>query len=196
MKRLALLSAIAVTLLMASCRKDRDNNNNGYYNYNLTFWTAENCSPNPITVTVDSQTQQIQEYFPNTPATCGSQGCANFYLPTGTYSYTASNIDTTWQGSVTVTKGGCTLQQFYCSTGSVTFWVDSAPNGLQVVMDNGTGHITTSFPTTTPTCGTTGCANFSMHPGTYSYTATTSANVGYTGSVTVQKDSCKLIRLY
>jgi major membrane immunogen (membrane-anchored lipoprotein) len=195
MRKITLFSVVALVLMLASCKRDHHNDNE-FYNYNLTFWTAENCSPNPITVTVDSQTAQIIEYYPNNPATCGSEGCANFYLPAGTYYYTASNIDTTWQDSVVVTKGGCTLKQFYCSTGYVTFWVDSAPNGLQVVMDNGIGHVNTSFPTTTPTCGTAGCANFTMHPGTYTYTATTASNVGYTGSVTVQKDSCKLIRLY
>jgi len=197
MKNIALFSALAAILLIASCRKDDQNNNyNNYPGYNLTFWTATNCSPNPITVTVDSQTAVMTEFFANTIPACGAQGCANFSLPTGTYTYSATNGDTTWTGSVSVTKGGCTMQQFFCNTGNVTFWVDSAANNIKVTLDGGSTHITTAYPTTTPTCGTLGCANFTLHPGTYTYTAITAANIGYTGSVIIGNDSCTLVRLY
>ena len=196
MKKSVLLSALAAVLLtIASCKKD-DGRNYNDYTPNLTFWTAINCSPNPITVTVDSQTAMINEYFPNTPPTCGTQGCANFYLAAGTYTYSATNGDTTWNGSVTVTKGGCTLQQLYCSTGNVTFWIDSAAANIRVTMDGGTTNITTAFPTSTPPCGTQGCANFTLHIGTYNYTAITTANIGYSGTVRVSKDSCSLVKIY
>jgi endo-beta-N-acetylglucosaminidase D len=193
MKKIVLFSSIAALLLIASCKKDQNNN---YYAANLTFWTAVNCSPNPITVTVDSQTASITEYFPSSTPSCGYQGCANFNLPAGTYTYSATNTDTTWTGSVTVTKGGCTMQQLLCTTGNVTFWVDSAANNIQVTLNGGTTGITAAFPTTTPTCGTTGCANFTLHIGTYNYTAITSTGVGYNGTVRVGNDSCTVVRLY
>jgi hypothetical protein len=196
MKKTVLFGAIAALLLIASCRKDDGNFNNNYPTYNLTFWTAVNCSPNPITVTVDSQTAVMTKYFPNTTPGCGSNGCANFNLPAGTYNYSATNGDTTWNGSVSVTKGGCTLQPLYCATGNVTFWIDSAATNIRVTLNGGTTSITTAFPTSTPTCGTTGCANFTLHIGTYTYTAITASNIGYTGSVTVGNDSCSLVRLY
>ena len=196
MKKTVLFSAIATLLLMASCRRDDHNQYNYNPTYNLTFWTAINCSPNPITVTVDSQTAVMSEYFPNVTPVCGTQGCANFNLAAGTYNYSATNTDTTWTGSVTVAKGGCTLQQFFCTTGNVTFWIDSAATNIKVTLNGGSKNITTAFPTSTPPCGTTGCANFIVHPGTYTYTAITSSNIGYAGTVTVGNDSCSLVRLY
>jgi len=195
MKKIIFFSSIAALLLMASCHKDNRGNNDGYVS-NLTFWTASNCSPNPITVTINGQSSIMSDYFPNVVPGCGTQGCANFNLGAGSYSYSATNGDTTWTGTVSVDKGSCTLQQLFCSTGNVTFWVDSAANNIQVTMGGGAANITTAFPTTTPTCGTAGCASFTLHPGTYAYTAITSANIGYTGSVRVGNDSCTLVKLY
>ena len=190
MKNVIYIAAILSTLLFASCRKDFGNNPN------LTFWTAVNCSPNPITVSIGNQTAVMTEYYPTVPPVCGSPGCASFNLSSGNYNYTATNGDTSWQGSVSVTKGGCNLQQLLCTTGSVTFWVDSAANNIRVKLNGATANINTAFPTSTPTCGSSGCANFTMHTGTYSYTATTASNIGYAGTVTITADSCTLVRLY
>ena len=192
MKNAFYISALLTTLLFASCRKDEGN----FGATNLTIWTATNCSPNPITVTVGGKTTAMTEYYPNAPATCGSPGCANFNLAAGTYTYSATNGDTTWQGSVSVTKNGCTLQQLYCTTGNVTFWIDSAATNIRVTLNGGTANVTTAFPTSVPSCNSSGCANFTLHPGTYSYTAITSANIGYAGTVTVGSDSCTLVKLY
>jgi hypothetical protein len=191
MKKIIFFSSIVTLLFLASCKKDHG----GYYS-NLAFWTASNCSPNPITVTINGQSAVMTEYFPSVVPSCGTQGCANFSLGSGTYNYSATNGDTTWTGSVSVDKGTCTLQQLFCSTGNVTFWVDSAANNMQVTINGGTANVTTAFPTTTPSCGTRGCANFTLHPGTYTYTAITSTNIGYTGSVRVGNDSCTLVKLY
>ena len=192
MKSIVLFTASAIMLLMASCKKD----DRGGSNTNLTFWTASNCSPNPITVMVNNETSVMTEFFPAMTPACGDQGCASFSLPAGTYSFVATNGDTTWNGNVTVNRGACTFQQLYCATGNVTFWVDSAANNMRITMDGGSTNITTAFPTSTPTCGTTGCANFTLHIGTYTYTATTSSNIGYTGTVHVGKDSCTLVKVY
>jgi major membrane immunogen (membrane-anchored lipoprotein) len=195
MKKIVFFSSMVALLLLASCHKD-NRYNNGNYTANLTFWTASNCSPNPITVTINGQNSVMTEFFPTVVPSCGSQGCANFSLGAGSYNYSATNGDTTWTGTVSVDKGSCTLQQLFCATGNVTFWVDSAASNIQVTVDGGSTHITTAFPTTTPTCGTSGCANFTLHPGTYTYTAITSTNIGYTGSVRVGADSCTIVKLY
>ena len=130
MKRIIFFGSVVGLFLLASCKKD--DRNDGGYNTNLTFWTAANCSPNDITVTINNQNAVMTEYFPNVIPSCGTQGCANFSLPAGSYNYTATNGDTTWNGNVTVSKSVCTLQQLFCTTGNVTFWVDSAANNLKV----------------------------------------------------------------
>ena len=200
MRNILFYSAIVATLLLSSCMQDNGNyNNNNNYNSgsNLTFWMQANCSTNPITVTIDGQSAQITQYFATSQPSCPSYGCANFYLPGGkTYTYTATGSDSTWTGSVTVPRSGCIQQLLTCATGTATFWVDSAANNIKVTIGTGSSHITAAFPTTTPVCGTTGCASFTLPAGTYSYTAITAANIGYSGSVTVKGDSCSLIRLY
>jgi len=201
MKKIVLGAAIACTMFLASCVKDNGNgfnNNNNLYNNtsDLTFWMAANCSTSPVVVTVDSQTSQISQYYPNGAPACGGLGCASFNLAPGTYTYVATGSDSTWRGSVTVTKSGCVFQQLQCTPGSVTFWVDSAADNIKVTLNGSSARINVAFPTTTPTCGTSGCATFNMPAGTYSYTAITDANVGYTGSVTVKNDSCMLVKLY
>jgi hypothetical protein len=179
----------------------KDNGYNNNYNSNLgnnsnlTFWMAANCSTSPVVVTVDSQTAQISQYYPNGQPGCAAFGCANFNLRPGTYIYVATASDSTWRGSVTVPSAGCRIQQLQCSMGNVTFWVDSAANNTRVTISGNTSHISVAFPTSTPTCGTQGCANFTLPTGTYSYTAITSTNIGYTGSVTVN-DTCTLVKLY
>jgi hypothetical protein len=197
MKKIALFGALVATLLLASCYKDNNRyNNNGASNSDLTFWMAANCSTSPVTVTVDGQTGQISEYFPTTQPTCGAYGCANFNLPAGTFTYTATGNDTTWSGSVVVTQNACKLQQLQCSNGTVTFWVDSAANNTKVTIAGESYHISVAFPTSTPACGTSGCANFNLPTGSYTYTAVTGSNIGYTGSVNIGNDSCSLVRLF
>jgi len=199
MRKMLFCGAIVATLLLASCLKDNGYNHNYNSNFgnssDLTFWMAANCSNNPVVVTVDSQTAQITQFYPNGQPSCAAIGCANFNLPPGTYTYMATASDTTWRGSVTVPKNGCLMQQLQCVMGNVTFWVDSAANNTRVTISGSTSRISVAFPTTTPTCGTQGCANFTLPTGTYSYTAITNTNIGYTGSVTVS-DTCTLVKLY
>lgn len=167
------------------------------YTGNVTFWTPSNCSTKPITVTADSISHTITQNYTSTTAGCGDSGCANFSLSPGTHNFTATNGDTTWTGTVSVTRGNCTLQQLTFATGNVTFWVDSNATNTVVTIDSASANITVAYPNgINNTCGTAGCANFTLHPGTYSYTAVTSSNTGYTGSVTVTANNCTVLKLY
>ncbi len=199
MKKITVYMVSAAMLLLTSCYKDTgyNNNVNNYgSNSNLTFWMMANCTNSNITVTIDGQTSQITAFYPGGQPSCTAYGCASFNLPAGTYAYKATAADTTWQDTVIVPRSGCRMQQLKCAQGNVTFWVDSAANNIKVTLNNTVAFITAAFPTTTPGCGTSGCANFTLPTGTYSYSAITDANVGYVGNVTVTGDSCKLVKVY
>lgn len=80
------------------------------YNGQVVFWTPTNYGV--ITVTCNSTTNTITQYFTSGIPDCSSAGCAIFTLPVGTYSFYATNNNgTTWNTSgtttVTVTANGC-----------------------------------------------------------------------------------------
>ena len=77
------------------------------YEGDVTFWYNSNGTS--ATVKVGGKTGYITSYYSTYNPTCGSSGCANFTLPIGSYSYTASSTWSTWSGTVTVTKNGCML---------------------------------------------------------------------------------------
>jgi len=84
-----------------------DDNGTCQYEGNVTFWYNSNGTS--ATVNVGGKTGYITQYYSTYNPSCGSSGCANFTLPVGSYSYTASSTWSTWSGTVTVTKNGCSL---------------------------------------------------------------------------------------
>lgn len=74
----------------------------------VMFWTATDHSCGPISVTINGQSGTVSSYYSSGTPSCGASGCANFTLPVGTYSYTASCSGYSWgNSSITVTEGGC-----------------------------------------------------------------------------------------
>jgi hypothetical protein len=70
----------------------------------VTFWNSDVSST--ITVITAGYSDVITSY--TNPTSCGTSGCANFTLPAGNYSYSASaGTGETWSGSFTITSGGC-----------------------------------------------------------------------------------------
>ena len=84
-----------------------DDNGTCEYEGNVTFWYDSNGTD--ATVNVAGETGYITSYYPTLDPSCGSSGCANFTLPVGSYSFTASSTFSNWSGTVTVTKNGCSL---------------------------------------------------------------------------------------
>lgn len=82
-----------------------DDNGTCEYEGQVTFWY--NSIGSDATVLVNGQTGYITLYYPNYNPDCGSSGCANFTLPTGSYTYSASSTWSNWSGNITVTKNGC-----------------------------------------------------------------------------------------
>lgn len=83
------------------------NTNNGSCTYTgrVMFWY--NSSGTNATVNIDGYTGAVTAYYSTYNPTCGDAGCATFTLPTGSYYYSASSSFSSWNGTVTVTKNGC-----------------------------------------------------------------------------------------
>ena len=75
------------------------------YTGQAVFWYNSNGSN--ATVYVGGQTGYITNYYSTYNPNCGSNGCANFTLPVGSYSFSASSTWSTWSGNITITKNGC-----------------------------------------------------------------------------------------
>jgi hypothetical protein len=77
---------------------------------------------------------------------------------------------------------------------AVTFYFDQTAPTATVTMNNQSQTITTPYPGGAPSCGAAGCANFSLLPGTYNYTGT-SSTTQWSGTVGVNGGKCATILL-
>lgn len=93
-----------------------------------------------------------------------------------------------YNASANVSNGTCTY------TGKVTFWYDSNGTIATVTIDGESHQITQSYPSIDPECGSVGCANFTLIPGTYSYHAESTFST-WNGTVTIGSKDCKLVLL-
>lgn len=74
---------------------------------NAMFWISSDLGCGHITVTVNGQSKTISSYYNSSTPSCGASGCANFTLSPGTYNFSASCDNKTWNSSITVEEGGC-----------------------------------------------------------------------------------------
>lgn len=75
------------------------------YNGKVVFWINKNVYG--ITVTINGQMGYITKYYQDYNPTCGSDGCATFTLPVGSYSFHATNNSLDWNGNISITSNGC-----------------------------------------------------------------------------------------
>ena len=83
------------------------------------------------------------------------------------------------------------------ATGSAMFWNCVTCNGnlpIYVTIDGTTKSITNAY-SSTPSCGTADCANFTLKVGNYSYTATDNIISNWSGTITVTKGVCTKVQL-
>ncbi len=77
--------------------------------------------------------------------------------------------------------------------GKVTFWQSSATsyNFTDVTINGSTSTINVDLPSS-PSCDESGCANFTLCPGTYSFSAVeqTPGTATWNGSVTITDNGC------
>jgi len=86
-------------------------NGGGSGNGNVMFWTQSDFGCGFITVNISGSSGTISGYYSGGSPSCGASSAANFSLPAGSYSFTASCDELTWDGTVTVTSGGCYKMQ-------------------------------------------------------------------------------------
>ncbi len=74
---------------------------------NVIFWCNQDHGCGNISVTLNGSSGTISQYYSSSTPSCGAGGSANFQLAAGTYNYSAKCSKYTWNGSVTVSSGGC-----------------------------------------------------------------------------------------
>ena len=165
------------------------------------FWIASDLGCGNITVVCNGISRTISTIYATSPP-CGTSGTATFDLNPGTYAYTASCSGKNWSGTITITAGGCQKVQLTSSgggstTGQLTFFTKSDLGCGQITVTcNGiTRTITQYYSGGAPGCGATGCANFTLNPGTYSFTASCSGKT-WSGNNTVTSGGCQQAELY
>jgi EGF-like domain len=163
----------------------------------VVLYSFDNCGCGPINVTINGVTKTTT-YFSNAALlpTCTTTTAAVFDLPPGGYNYTANCSTKTWTGSVTVLQGLCTRKEIFCADGitpkgSAMFWSkNNCSCGTIQVTCNGSTKSITSFPSSAPSCGTSGSGTFTNLPvGTHNYTASCSGKT-WSGSVDVATNLC------
>jgi hypothetical protein len=110
---------------------------------------------------------------------CGKSGCDEV---------NACNYD----ADVKTNDGSC------INKGEVTFWQDSSAIGHDIVVTiNATEATSTAELQSAPLCGSSGCANFSLCPGSHNYTASEvlPGTRTWTGNVTASEDACTVVLL-
>ena len=179
---------------------------------NVTFWVNQSIGSNYITVNCNGQSRTISNSISTNSPTCNMTSSANFSLPAGTYSFTASNALFNWSGNISITgNGSCLTQQLTFSgggnggggsgggtTGNQIVWsqIDHGCGPINVTI-NGTSRQITSYysgGSSSLNCGASGCANFTLNAGTYSVVASCSSK-NWSGTCTVTAGGCSSLRL-
>jgi major membrane immunogen (membrane-anchored lipoprotein) len=170
------------------------------------FYATGNFSGGPITVNVNGQSNSFNSYFTAAPS-CGASGAATFTLPVGTYNFTASNTNDNWSGTINVSSGGCSKMGLKPGSGGSGGGGGSSSGELMVytLVNHGNGPITvivsgtysgsvTSYYGSAPSCGASGCANFTLAPGSYNVSASDAGST-WNGTAVVTAGGCYKLSL-
>ncbi len=98
---------------------------------------------------------------------------------------------TNYNVSATDNDGSCQYN------GSVTFWINSSMNFVDVTVNGTNKTITVYYPGGGVDCSTSGCATYSLPTGTYSYYAEEQGSLlnYWSGNVTITKNGCATMLL-
>ena len=127
--------------------------------------------------------------LPNAQITrIGSQ--VEFYYPSVSVSLPTMYSSGSWRGECTNLEGGGSGE------GQATVWIQSdlGCGNITVSIGGQTQVITGYYSGGAPGCSASGCANFSLPPGTYGFTASCSS-YDWDGTVTITEDGCYQLKL-
>lgn len=92
------------------------------------------------------------------------------------------------------TTGGTTTGG---GTGQGMFWIQSDLGcGNITVTISGVSKTITSYYSSSPSCGSSGCATYNLSPGTYVYTASCSGYTWGPSNITISSGGCSKMQLY
>ena len=100
MKKLIHLTLFIALISFSACQKNALQKDG-----KVIFWY--NSTGTNATVSINGQTGFVTLYYSGYDPNCGANGCANFTLPVGTYSWSAYSTFSNWSGTVTITNNGC-----------------------------------------------------------------------------------------
>jgi hypothetical protein len=104
MKKMILLFGLGTVFFLGSCNKVKTGD--------VTFWQQTGSGYGVTVVQLNGVTSNITSEYSSVPA-CGVSGCAVFNgVEEGTYTYSASDGTSNWNGSITVSEG-CKTMQLY-----------------------------------------------------------------------------------
>ncbi len=93
-----------------------------------------------------------------------------------------------YNSAATIDNGTCQYK------GQAMFWYNSNGTMATVTIGSETEYITMYYSTSYPACGASGCATFSLPPGTYTYSAHSTYST-WNGNVTVTSNGCSTVLL-
>lgn len=131
-----IMAVTLLTITLCNCKKESTNNNSSTAVYGCKDPASTNYNPSAtvddgscvyrgkaifwynadgdnaivtIAATSGNLTGAVDgDYYYTAAPACGAPYCANFTLPVGTYTYTATSSSNNWSGTISITKNGCT----------------------------------------------------------------------------------------
>jgi hypothetical protein len=204
--------AMASVILFAACEKDSLSSSTathpfGAGNGKFSIYTKTDLGQGAIACKIDGiAVGSITHYHPTFE--CGNVDI-NKVLGAGTHTYSAtSTTGVTWGSTFVVTEDVCSSRYLVYTGGSggnggggggtgkgdVIFYTDD-PSKLPITITFGSiiRKITQAFASK-PSCGTAGCANFTLLEGSQYYEASYNT-YNYPGSVDVVADKCNYVKI-
>jgi hypothetical protein len=168
----------------------------GATNGQLSIWTDYS---NQIAVGIDgSSVGTLTTYFPNGAPSCGQAGTITVTLPAGSHIVAGASGSYTWNGSVNVVAGQCTLYKLNKpaapSTGQLSIWTNYSTQISVGVDGYSAGTLTSYFPNGTPSCGQAGTITVTVAAGTHTVSGV-SGQYTWNGTANVSPGGCTLYEL-
>ena len=136
-------------------------------------------------------------------SSCEKSGCTN--PAASNYNSSATKNDgsciipgcmdptaTNYNSAATIDNGSCVYGGG--TTGRVVFWYNSSGTVANVSINGLSGQVTQYYASSTPTCGSAGCATFSLPVGNYAYSAASSFT-SWQGTVAITSGGCVTVLL-